>query len=338
MTDDRFWLDRPTLVTGATGLVGGELVRALIERGADVTCIVRDGRPDSRLMRSGAVDRVKVVCGDICEQATMERALGEYEIDTVFHLAAQAIVPIANRNPVSTFESNIKGTWTVLEAARRSPLVRTIVTASSDKAYGTPDVLPYTEDFPLAAVHPYDVSKSCSDLIAQSYAATYGTRVAITRCGNFFGPGDLNWNRLIPGTIRSVLRGREPLLRSDGSSVRDYFFLDDGVLAYLTLAEQLARRDELVGQAFNFSYETPISALAVVQEILAVMDSSIEPVILGEASHEIPAQWLSAQKARLVLGWKPRYDFTTGLRRTIDWYAEQLGAPPNERILEKVLP
>ena len=211
-----FWQDRPVLVTGATGLVGSWLTRRLVEAGADVTCIVRDWVPQSELVRTGTLDRVKVVRGDIRERDVVERAIGEYEIDTVIHLAAQTIVGIANRDPISTFESNIQGTWNLLEACRRAPLVKAIVVASSDKAYGDQEKLPYSEDAPLQGQHPYDVSKSCADLIAQTYAKTYGLPVAVTRCGNFYGGGDLNWNRIVPGTIRSILRGERPVIRSDG--------------------------------------------------------------------------------------------------------------------------
>src|SRR5438034_6144048 len=256
-----FWLDRPVFVTGATGLVGSWLVPRLIDAGAAVVCLVRDAVPQSELVRSGTIDRVSVVRGDIVDRAVLERALGEYEIDTVIHLAAQTIVGIANRNPVSTFESNIQGTWALLEACRRSPLVRQIVMASSDKAYGDCETLPYDESTPLIGRHPYDVSKSCADLIAQSYAVTYNLPVVITRCGNFYGGGDLNWNRLVPGTIRSVLRGQRPVIRSDGSHIRDYFYVRDGAAAYLHLVECMAANPGLLGEAFNFSTEIQVTAL-----------------------------------------------------------------------------
>ena len=231
-----FWQDRPVLVTGATGLVGAWLTRRLIESGADVVALVRDWVPQCEFVRAGLIERVKVVRGDICDRDCLERTIGEFETDTVIHLAAQTIVGIANRNPVSTFESNIQGTWNLLEACRRSPVVKSVVVASSDKAYGHQDVLPYGEDTPLAGRHPYDVSKSCADLIAQAYAVSFGTPVAVTRCGNFYGGGDLNWNRIVPGTIRSVLRGERPVIRSDGEYIRDYFYVEDGAAAYLLLA------------------------------------------------------------------------------------------------------
>jgi CDP-glucose 4,6-dehydratase len=320
-----FWLDRPTFVTGATGLVGTWLVRALNAAGADVVCLVRDWVPQSELVRSRLIERVKVVRGDVRDQGLLERALGEFEIDTVIHLAAQTIVPIANRNPVATFETNVAGTWALLEACRRSPAVRQVVLASSDKAYGSADVLPYDETTPLRGQHPYDVSKSCSDLIAQAYAVTYGTPVAITRCGNFYGGGDLNWNRIVPGTVRSVHRGQRPVIRSDGLFVRDYFYVEDGAAAYMLLAERLAANPDLRGQAFNFSNEIQVTVLDLVKRILALMGSDLEPDVRNQASHEIRHQYLSAAKARRDLQWQPLFTLDEGLRRTIDWYRDFLG-------------
>jgi len=323
---DPFWLDRPTLVTGATGLVGSWLVKRLLSAGADVVCLIRDWVPQSELTRTGLADQVKVVRGDVQHQALLERTLGEYEIDTVIHLAAQTIVPIANRNPVSTFASNIGGTWSLLEASRRSPLVKQVVLASSDKAYGEHESLPYSEDAPLQGRHPYDVSKSCADLIAQSYAATYDLPVVITRCGNFYGGGDLNWNRLIPGTIRSVLRGQRPVIRSDGKHIRDYFYVEDGADVYMLLAESLGKNPDLRGHAFNFSNEIQVTVLELVEKILAHMNSDLEPDIRNEASNEIRHQYLSASKARQYLDWKPRFSLDQGLEHTIKWYQELLGA------------
>ena len=321
---NQFWQDRPTLVTGATGLVGGWLVRRLIDLGADVVCLVRDWIPQSELVRSKLIEGVKVVRGDVRDQAMLERVLGEYEIDTVMHLAAQTIVGIANRNPISTFETNIAGTWVLLEACRRSPTVKQIVFASSDKAYGDSDKLPYDETTPLQGLHPYDVSKSCSDLIAQTYAKTYGLPVAIARCGNFYGGGDLNWNRIVPGTIRSVLRGEKPIIRSDGNYIRDYLYVEDGAAAYTLLAEKLAVSSDLRGEAFNFSNEIQVTVLELVQQILYLMKSDLKPDVRNEASHEIRYQYLSTIKVREILGWLPMFNLDTGLEKTIAWYREFL--------------
>ena len=322
---NNFWRDRPVFVTGGTGLVGGWLVRRLVDAGADVVCLVRDWVPRSELLRSEALMKgVTLVHGDVVDRETLERAIGEFEIDTVIHLAAQTIVATANRNPVSTFESNIRGTWSLLEACRRSPTVQQIVLASSDKAYGDSDVLPYDESTPLVGKHPYDVSKSCADLIAQSYATTYGLPVAVTRCGNFYGGGDLNWNRLVPGTIRSVLRGRPPVIRSDGNYIRDYFYVEDGAAAYMLLAERMASDRALIGEAFNFSNETQMSVLEMVGRILRVMESTLEPEIRNEATNEIRHQYLSAAKARTTLQWKPIFTIEDGLAHTVRWYREFL--------------
>ncbi|MCL5951015.1 MAG: GDP-mannose 4,6-dehydratase [Chloroflexi bacterium] len=320
-----FWRDRPVFVTGATGLVGSWLVRRLVEADADVVCLVRDWVPQSDFIRSKVIERVKVVRGDVRDQAVLERALGEYEIDTVIHLAAQTIVGIANRNPISTFETNVGGTWALLEACRRSPKVKQIVVASSDKAYGDQEQLPYSENTPLQGQHPYDVSKSCADLIAHTYATSYGLPVAITRCGNFYGGGDLNWNRIVPGTIRSILREQRPVIRSDGRFVRDYFYVEDGAAAYMLVAEQLAAHLELRGEAFNFSNELQITVLELTECILSLMNSDLIPDVRNEASNEIRHQYLCAAKAREVLGWAPLFTLEEGLQRTIRWYQEFFG-------------
>ena len=322
--DPDFWRDRPVLITGATGLVGSWLTRRLIESRADVVCLVRDWTPNCELVRGRLIEQVNVVRGDICDGALVERIVGEYEINTVIHLAAQTIVGIANRNPISTFESNIQGTWNVLEACRRTSTVRAVVVASSDKAYGEQPVLPYTEAAPLEGRHPYDVSKSCADLIAHAYAKTYGLPVAITRCGNFYGGGDLNWNRIVPGAIRSVLRGERPVIRSDGQYVRDYFYVEDGAAAYMLLARELHNRPEVRGAAYNFSNELQITVSDLVQRILQAMGSSLQPDIRNEASNEIRRQYLSAERARRELQWKPLFTLEEGLARTIAWYREFL--------------
>lgn len=327
MTDAAtFWLDRPTFVTGATGLVGGWTVKRLLEHGADVICLVRDDVPHSMLMRDGLCHHVKTVRGDITDRDLIERALNEYEIDTIIHLAAQTLVPVANRNPASTFESNVRGTWQLLEAARRTPTVNAIVLASSDKAYGSQPTQPYNEAMPLQGIYPYDCSKSCSDLIGQSYAKSFDMPVAITRCGNFYGGGDLNWNRLVPGTIRSVLRGHPPVIRSDGSFIRDYFYVEDGAAAYMHLAQQLHSRADLRGEAFNFSTNEAHDVLAITRMILGFFDSDLRPTIRNEVSNEIREQRLDSTKARDMLKWSPSFQLNEGLARTIDWYRTFFGS------------
>lgn len=317
------WHRQRVLVTGATGLLGSALVPELIGRGADVTCLLRDWVPSSRLILSGTAARTKLVSGDLLDLSLLIRAINEHEIETVFHLGAQTIVGTARRSPLSTFESNIRGTWNLLEACRlNSRLVQRVVMASSDKAYGAHDRLPYKEDTPLQGRFPYDASKSCADLIALSYFQTYGTPVAITRCGNLWGPGDLNFNRLIPGTIRSALLGESPIVRSDGTCRRDYFYVRDAISAYLTLAEQLSAR-KLAGEAFNFGNEQPVTVLETVDIVLRAMDrTDLRPTILNEAVGEIPDQYLNCEKARGVLGWAPTYTFETGLAETVPWYRD----------------
>lgn len=314
-----FWKHRNVFVTGASGLLGSWLVKNLVDAGAQVTILLRDIVPQSNLYRSDYIHKVAVVRGALEDYAVLERALGEYEVDTVFHVGAQTLVEIANRNPLSTFESNIKGTWNILEASRRSPLVKRIVVASSDKAYGIHDQLPYSEEAPLKGSHPYDVSKSAADLIAHAYYNTYKLPVAITRCGNFYGGGDLNFNRIVPGTIRSILQGVPPVLRSDGTMIRDYFYIEDGAHAYLTLAEKMDV-ERIHGHAFNFSNENQVTVLELTQKILALMGSNLQPNILATATHEIPHQYLSAAKARNMLGWQPLYSLEEGLQKTIAWY------------------
>ena len=317
-----FWEDRPVLVTGGTGLLGSRLVMDLTELGAEVTCLIRDSVPKSNFIKKNLVDDVNVVWGQIQDQPLIERTLNEYEVSTVFHLAAQTIVGTANRNPISTFESNIKGTWVLLESCRRSPTVNRIVCASSDKAYGVQNNLPYKENAPLQGIYPYDVSKSCADLLAQSYYHTYHLPVCVTRCGNLYGGGDLNWNRIIPGTIRSIIRGKNPEIRSDGKSIRDYFYVDDASRAYIRLAEKM--ENQVLGEAFNFSNETPISVIDLVNLILKVMDSDLVPNIISESKNEIPEQYLDSSKAYELLGWKPIYSLEEGLAKTVSWYKELL--------------
>lgn len=319
-----FWRDRSVFMTGCTGLLGGWMVTELVQRGAKVTGLVRDSVPQSRLYTDNWSDKINIVRGCVEDLPTIERAIAEYQVDTVFHLGAQTLVGVANQNPLGTFEANIKGTWNVLEACRRVGGVSRILIASSDKAYGDQEILPYNETAPLQGQHPYDVSKSCADLISRTYYVSYGLPVCVTRCGNFYGGGDLNFNRIVPDTIRSALREQPVTLRSDGSYIRDYFYVKDGVLAYLHLAEQMERK-EIWGEAFNFSNELQITVLELVQKILAVMNKNhLQPVILNQAKNEIKHQYLSAEKARQMLSWQPQYSLESGLKETIDWYQKFL--------------
>ncbi|AZV48647.1 sugar dehydratase [Bacillus halotolerans] len=316
-----FWKNKNVFVTGCTGLLGSYLVKELIEQGANVTGLVRDHVPQSNLYQGEHVKKMNIVQGALEDLPVIERALGEYEIDTVFHLAAQAIVGVANRNPVSTFEANILGTWNVLEACRKHPLIKRVIVASSDKAYGDQENLPYDEDMPLQGKHPYDVSKSCADLISHTYFHTYGLPVCITRCGNLYGGGDLNFNRIIPQTIQLVLNGEAPEIRSDGTFVRDYFYIEDAVQAYLLLAEKMEEHN-LAGEAFNFSNEIQLTVLELVEKILKKMNSNLKPKVLNQGSNEIKHQYLSAEKARKLLNWTPAYTIDEGLEKTIAWYTE----------------
>jgi CDP-glucose 4,6-dehydratase len=320
-----FWQDRPTLVTGCTGLLGSWLTRTLVDLGADVIGLVRDWVPQSELVRRTTIERIKVVRGDVRDGATMQRLFSEYEVDTCFHLAAQTTVGIANRMPVPTLETNIQGTWNILEAARQWGGTKRTIVASSDKAYGNHDILPYDETSALQGQHPYDVSKSCADLIAITYANSYGLPVAVTRCGNMYGGGDLNWNRIVPGTMRSVLKGERPLIRSNGSPRRDYVFVLDIVDAYLTLAEAMID-DAHTGEAFNFGLDQPMSALEMVQRIIALSPHpGIEPEVIGNASNEIQEQYLNSDKAHRLLGWHAKHTLDEGLAITMRWYADHVG-------------
>lgn len=330
-TAQHFWRDRPVLVTGCTGLLGSWLTSDLVEQGANVVGLIRDTVPRTNFLGLGLHERITTVRGEIEDYFLLERVLNEYEIETVFHLAAQTIVTIANRNPLSTFDTNIKGTWNLLEACRRSPTVKRIVVASSDKAYGDQKKLPYQEDAPLQGAHPYDVSKSAADLLATTYWQTYRLPVCVTRCGNLFGGGDLNFNRIVPGTIRSVLRNESPIIRSDGTLKRDYFYVRDAADAYLRLAERMDDAD-CHGEAFNFSLEQPMTVLEITRAILLQMKkTNLKPDIRNEAAGEILNQYLSAEKARKALGWKPRYSLAEGLQETIQWYAEYFAEQPAGR-------
>ncbi|WP_195954688.1 GDP-mannose 4,6-dehydratase [Clostridium tertium] len=318
-----FWNNKNVFITGGTGFLGSYLVKKLVNYGANVTILVRDYIPQSNIYRGEEYKKVNVVHGTLEDYLLIERTLGEYEIDTVFHLAAQAIVGVANRNPLGTFKSNIEGTWNILEAARKSPLIKRVIVASSDKGYGDQEKLPYDENMPLQGKHPYDVSKSCADLIAQTYYETYKLPVCITRCGNLYGGGDLNFNRIIPQSIQSILNNKAPVIRSDGSFIRDYFYIEDAVDAYINLAEKVVELN-LGGQAFNFSNEIQLTVLELVNKILKIMGSSMKPIILNQGSNEIIHQYLSAKKARTILGWSPNYTIDEGLSKTIEWYKDFL--------------
>ncbi len=320
---DSFWNAKKVLVTGADGFIGSWIAKALVEKGAAVTVIERDKKVKSNLDIMGIRNKVNVVCGDIIDCQLMERVINEHQIDTVFHLAAQAIVGIANASPVSTFETNIKGTWTILEACRKVGRVQRIVIASSDKAYGVHEKLPYSEEAPLLGLYPYDASKACCDILSRSYCKTYGMPVAVTRNANTYGPGDMNFSRIIPDAICSTLKGKKLVIRSDGTPERDDMYLKDAVNAYLALASNLHRK-EIQGEAFNFGTETPISVIALFRKIIGLIGRSVEPEILGKAANEIDRQYLGIAKAKKLLGWEPEYTLDQGLKETIAWYKEHL--------------
>lgn len=322
---DGFWGNMRVLVTGATGFVGSSLVAELLRRGARVVSLVRDWDPQSELIRSGLIRRTTVVDGALEDYGTLARAINEQEVQTVFHLGAQTIVGAANRDPLPTFEANVRGTYNLLEACRvHRGLVRRVLIASSDKAYGECDVLPYTEATATLGNHPYDVSKSCADLIAQAYHRTYELPVVIARCGNIYGAGDLNWSRIVPGTIASLYREQRPIIRSDGKFLRDYVFVRDAVDAYLLMAER-AEDPAVRGEAFNFGPGRPLTVLQIVEAISRLMDKThLEPVIQDVATGEIRDQYLDSSKARSVLGWEPRCSLEDGLKATISWYVRFL--------------
>ena len=319
-----FWKGHRVFVTGATGLLGSWMTHALVNAGADVMILVRDWTPDSFLFQGGTIDRVTIVHGKLEDYDLIARALAKYEIEYVFHLGAETQVRMAVRAPKATFESNVQGTWNVLEAARHTPSVRCVIVASSDKAYGTQPVLPYTEDAPMGGEFPYDVSKSCADLIARSYFRTYKLPVCVTRCGNLFGPGDQNYDRIVPGTIRSIARGEQPVIRSDGTFIRDYLFTPDAVDGYLTIAENM-HRDEIVGQAFNLSTMNRLTVLDLFRRIIALAGADVVPKILNQASNEIREQYLSSERAERLLDWRPRHAIDEGLAITVAWYLQVLG-------------
>jgi CDP-glucose 4,6-dehydratase len=326
LVDTGFWRGRNVLVTGAGGFLASWICKVLVEHEASVVGIVRDTAGERLLNIHCIRDQINLVYGSITDSGLVERVFNEYEIDTCLHLAAQALVVAANRAPLSTFESNIRGTWIVLEAARQCQTLNRIVVASSDKAYGDQKVLPYQEESELAGRYPYDASKVCADVLAQSYAVTYELPVAVTRCANIYGGGDLNWSRIIPGTVRSVLRNERPIIRSDGSMERDYIYIRDAVDAYMVLGQRVAE-EGVRGRAYNFGSSQAISVLDLVEKILAIAKSELKPRILGMASGEIDRQFLDSSRAQSVLGWEPKISLEEGLSSTIRWYTEFLGIP-----------
>ncbi len=314
------WKDLPVLVTGITGFVGSSLAARLVSLDARVVGLVRDDVAGSNFHQLGLDKAVTVLHGSLEDYPLLERTVNEYAIEVVYHLGAQTIVGTANRSPLSTFKSNIEGTWNLLEACRAHPHIRAVVVASSDKAYGTHKELPYREDFLLNPEYPYDVSKACADLLARSYFRTYGLPVVITRFANIYGPGDLNFSRIIPDTIRSVLQGRNPVVRSDGTPERDYLYIDDATDLYILLAERIA---ETKGEVFNAGHNKPVRVLDLVETILRLSGRmDLRPEVLGKGSlhGEIDRQWLDGGKAKEQLGWEPQVELEEGLGRTIAWY------------------
>ena len=315
-----FWHNRNVFITGCTGFLGYWLTDAMVKQGANVVGLVRDRVPHASFFSNGLDKHVTLINGQLEDYDVIERAINEYHIDTVFHLGAQAIVGVANRNPMATFEANIKGTWVLLEACRRNPQVSRVVIASSDKAYGQHETLPYNEDFALQGNHPYDVSKSCADLIASTYHNTYGTPVCITRCGNLFGPGDLNYDRIVPGTMRDIVNNTRPIIRSDGSPKRDYVFVKDIADAYRVLAEHMDD-DAIHGSAFNIGTGEPLSVLELTQLILkAAKREDLEPDVQNTATGEILHQYLSSDRAKEILAWTPGASVEERLAETFEWY------------------
>jgi len=323
------WRDVPVLVTGATGLLGSALCARLLARGARVTALVRDDVPESALVRSGDVYRVGVVRGAVEDLPLAQRAVAESQAEVVFHLAAQTLVGTARALPVATFEANVRGTWNVLEACRTAGPVRAVVVASSDKAYGDQGDRACVEEDPLGATHPYDASKACADQLARSYAHTYDLPAAVTRCGNLYGAGDLNWSRLVPGTLRSLLRGQRPIVRSDGHARRDWLYVDDAADLYERVGLALLEPppgERVRGSAFNGGGGDPVAVLDVVDRLRALVGRpDLEPVVLGGARDEIPSQALCNERARRVLGWAPLTALDDGLAAATTWYRGLLG-------------
>ncbi len=326
MTDTTVYGGRSVLVTGASGILGSWLVRRLLEHGATVVALFRDDDPDSELVRSGDVQRIRCVRGSLEDARLLDRALVQYEVEVVFHLGAQTQVRHAQQQPFATLEANVRGTYNLLEAVRGAAgRVESVVVASSDKAYGESTDLPYTEKHPLAARHIYDASKAAADLLSSAYAHSYGLPIGIARCGNIYGGGDLNWDRIVPSTIRSLLSGQRPVIRSDGTPRRDYLFVEDAVSGYLALGAALLDGREF-GEAFNFAPGEPVAVSDLVSRLAHILGRvDLPPIVLANASNEIPAQWLDSTKAQVRLSWEATVGLDDGLRQTADWYRGLLG-------------
>lgn len=314
------WKNRNVLVTGGNGFIGSHLVNELVEKQANVIVLVRDLSNNVLYKYFNIESKIIQVQGDLVNYNQIERVLNEYSIDSCFHLAAQALVQVANRSPLSTFESNIKGTWNLLEACRNTKFIERVIVASSDKAYGVQEKLPYTEESPLLGIYPYDASKACADILSRSYFVSYGLPVAITRNANTFGGGDLNFSRIIPDAIRCILHDEEFIIRSDGTPERDYMYVKDAVSGYIALAENIERKD-VKGEAFNFGTGKPISVINLYKKIAPLCGKpDAKPKVLGKAKNEIDRQYLSIDKAKEILNWEPRYLIEQGLKETIEWY------------------
>jgi CDP-glucose 4,6-dehydratase len=325
VANKNFWKNKKVLITGFEGFLGSNLTKALICRGAKVVGLDIKTCRKGTILTSDDYKKMTVVKGSVTNQSLLKNVLTRNKINVVFHLAAEAIVGRSHKNPHLTFSVNINGTWNLLEACRGCKTVKSIVVASSDKAYGSHKKLPYTEQSPLIGNHPYDVSKSCADLIASAYFHTYGLQAAVTRCGNIYGPGDFNFSRIIPDAMQCIKKNKTLLIRSDGRFVRDYVYVDDIVEGYILLAEKL-QSQQLAGHAFNFSIENPITVLQLLKQIdrVAVKCGKLEYKILNTAKYEIKKQYLSSAKARKILGWQPRHTLNQGLQKTISWYLDNI--------------
>lgn len=324
MKGNRLWKDKKVLITGYEGFLGSNLTKALSHCGAQIWGLDILTHRTKTILSLSDYNKVIAIKGNVANFTLVDKIIKDNDIEIIFHLAAEAIVGKSLHNPLRTFSSNIKGTWNILESSRKSKTVKRIIVASSDKAYGSHKKLPYTEHAPLMGSRPYDVSKSCADLLAYSYFHTYGLPVSITRCGNIFGPGDFNLSRIVVDTIRSIIDNRTLTIRSNGKFTRDYVYVDDIVSGYILLAERMKELN-LSGEAFNFSNENPITVLELVKKIYKIYGREPNYKILGEAKHEIKDQYLSSEKSREILGWKPRYTFEEGMEATIKWYNGELG-------------